>query len=448
MGPHWNWKKWFSLSLLILIALIVYFATPNLPWQQHMVLAIMVFTGALWLSEIVPLHIAALMVPVLLVILGGFTPKEVMEPFFSPVVVLLLGGFVLARALQKHGLDVRIAAMFVNMFGTSPNRFLFGMMFATAFLSLWVSNTASTAIMIPIGIAAIAGLGKDIFKHQYTKALVLGIAYAATIGGTGSLVGTTPNPIAANTLAQNGIQFGFMDWMVHVLPLTVLMLCVAWVILIMLHRTDIPKLRPPKVKTKGFNKAQKWTLVIFAATAILWVTDSFHGIHSSVIALLPVIGLYLWNLLDIDDMSKIHWDVLILVGGGLSLGYAITASGLDQTLAAFLGNAITGQPLFIVMLALAAFSIGFTAFISNTAGAAILVPIIVPLAATLGVGIKPMVLLVGVAVSFDFIVPVGTPPSAIAYSTGYVRVKDMVRAGILISIAGAILTAVFAYFFW
>lgn len=179
---------------------------------------------------------------------------------------------------------------------------------------------------------------------------------------------------------------------------------------------------------------------------ILWLTESLHGIHNSVVAMLPIISLYALRLLDKTDIGKIGWDILILVGGGLALGSAITSSGLDVIIADNLASILTGQNTFVLFLGLSVFSIAFTTFVANTAAAAILIPVMIPVAQLLGVNPVAMVLLIGIVVSFDFVVPVGTPPNAVAYGTGYIRVKDMVKAGILLSIIGAVAVSLFALF--
>ena len=441
---HFNSKRIASFVAALAVALLIWIQPLGLQPQAHAVLAIMFFAGVLWFTEALPLWVTALMVPPLLVIFAGSAPKDVYTPFFDPIIALLFGGFVLARALQKHGLDTRIAYTFVGLFGNKPKNFLLGMMLATAFLSFWISNTASTLLMIPIGLAALTATGLAPLKSGYARTVVLGIGYAATIGGVGTLIGTPPNLIAARFLGDAGIQVGFLDWVVHAMPPVIVMLFLSWFVLTRMFRPEIKTVKAPEMKDRRLTGKQKTVLAVFVITALLWVTDSFHGIHNSVVAMLPVAAFYMLNILDSSDLPKIGWNALILVGGGLTLGSAIHSTGLDVFIASLLNGFIAGQPTFLLFLLVSLFSIGFTAFVANTAGAAILIPIIISLSNALGLDPRAMAILVGITVSFDFIVPVGTPPNAIAYSTGYIRVKDMIKAGIVLSLLGALVASGFA----
>ncbi len=443
-----NWKRVVSIIIAAVIGLAAYLYPLGIEQPAQAVMAIMLFCGILWFTEAFPLWVTALMVPPLLVVGGGITPKEAYYPFFDPIIALLLGGFVLALGIQNTGLDRRIAGVFVRAFGNKPRMYLLGLMSATAFLSFWISNTASALLMIPIGIAAVTASGLVPMKSEYCKTVMLGIGYSATIGGVGTLIGTPPNLIAVRFLAESGIKVGFLDWMMHAMPLVIIMVGVAWAVLSFQHKPEIDQVKVPKLDGRKLNNKQKATLGIFALTALLWMTDGFHGVHNSVIAMIPVIGLYAFGVLKKDDLRNIKWSVLILVGGGLTLGSAIHATGLDAFIASNLSGILMGQPEFSMFLIIALFSIAFTAFVANTAGAAILVPIGIPMASMLGINPMIMAVLIGIVVSFDFIVPVGTPPNAIAYGTGYIRVKDMLKSGIVISLIGALLVAIFAAFIW
>lgn len=439
-----NIKRLALILIAAIIALAVYFSFPNIAPQPRIVLSIMFFVGALWFTEAIPLHTTAIMIPFLLALFAKFTPQFVFAPFFDPIIALLFGGFVLAVAIQKYELDKRIAAALINFVGTKPRNFLLGIMSTAAFLSMWISNTATAALIIPIGVAVIAASGLKPLKSNYAKSVVLGIGFAATIGGTATLVGSPPNAITASILADAGIAVDFAGWAAHALPLAIVMIFIAWAVLSFVFKPEIKNVEKLKMQKRGLNCNQKATLLIFAATVALWITEIFHGVHYSVIAIVPVLAFYTIGLLNTKDLQKIQWDALLLVGGSLCLGVAIHSSGLDTIIAGALGSLIAGQPLFLTLLIIALFAIAFTAFVANTAGAAILVPIMIPLASALGVGVKELAIMVGIVVSFDFIVPVGTPPNAIAYSSGYVRVRDMVKAGLLISIAGALTASLFA----
>lgn len=435
----------------MLLALVVGVATWFLPLgitpQAQVVFAIMLFAGVLWFTEAIPLHVTALLVPFLLYFLAGFAPSDALHPFFDPVVVLLLGGFVLAVAMQKHHLDEKIAYFFINRFGHTPARFLLGLMAVTAFLSFWMTNTASTALMIPIAIVVLKANKLEPLKSKYGKAVVLGIAYAATVGGMGTLIGSTPNAIAAKFLTDQGLTLSFTDWMFFGMPLVFILLPIVWFLLTRLYPSPKKQLNIRKQKTDLTTK-QKEVFGIFLVTIALWLTTSIHGITSSMVSVVPIILLYVFNLLSTKDFTKAHWPTLILFGGGLSLGTAIATVGLDSIMASALISVVSNQPIFIVFTAVAAFSIFLTLFASNTAAAAVIVPVAIPLAAGLGLDLKLLTIVAALGVSLDFVVPVGTPPSAIAYSTGYIRVRDMVKAGIILAVISTLILASLATFFW
>jgi sodium-dependent dicarboxylate transporter 2/3/5 len=284
-------------------------------------------------------------------------------------------------------------------------------------------------------------------KSNYGKALVLGIAYAATIGGIGSLVGSTPNVIAAKFLNEGGIAFSFTDWMYYGLPFVILFIPVAWVLLTRMFKSEVKQLKTIPFEKK-LTRYQKKVLIIFGITVLLWLTTKIHGIESSTISLVPIILLYVCGLLDTDDFAKINWATLILIGGGLSLGLAIQSSGLDMTIAQLMQVTIISQPLFIIFVGIAFFAILLTVVASNTAAAAVMIPLMFPLAAALNLPVTTVVMLAAIGVSLDFIVPVGTPPSAIAYSSGFVRVKDMAKAGVILAALGVLLLAGLALLYW
>ena len=432
-----------ALSLLMGLAALLF----PLPPQQKAVLFIMLFTGALWFTEALPLHVTALLVPLLLYMLAGTSPADAFNPFFDPVVVLLLGGFVLAVGMQKHGLDGKIAYFFINRFGHTPGRFLLGIMAVTAFLSLWMTNTASAALMIPIVLVVLKSNGLEPLKSKYGKAVVLGVAYAATVGGMGTLIGSTPNAIAMKFLADEGIKLTFLGWMEYGLPLVLILLPIAWALLMLAYPPSKRRLKIRKQKAR-LTQHQKEVFAIFLATVLLWLTTGIHHITASMVSVVPIILLYIFGLLDTKDFTKAHWPTLILFGGGLSLGSAIMAVGLDRTLASALVSLISGQPLLIILLTVAAFSILMTIFASNTAAAAVVVPVIIPMAAELGISVKLLTIVAALGVSLDFVVPVGTPPSAIAYSTGYIHVRDMVKAGMILAVVSTLALALLARYFW
>lgn len=435
------------IALALVLAALSYLADVPLGNQAHMVMVVTVFAGVLWLTEALPLFVTALLIPPLVIVLGGFTAKEAYSPFFSPTIALFFGGFMLARAMQKHGLDRHIASGFISHFGNKTESLLLGIMIITAFLSFWISNTASTAIMLPIAIYAItkSKIGAD--KPNTRKALVLGVAFAATIGGIGTIVGTPPNGIAVANLADQGVGVPFLDWMYYAMPFTVLFLPVAWFILVNVYRPEVRKIRIPKEKGSWTPEHRK-IMAIGGLTILVWITSFAHGISDSVTAMFAVVALYVFGLLEKEDVAKIQWPALLLFGGGLTLGMAIDSSGLSLYLSDIFAGLVGGQGYFVILISVVVFAVLMTLTASNTATAALIVPVMIPLAGILDVGIKELAIIAAIGTSLDFLVPVGTPPSAIAYSSGYVSVKDMMRVGILITIAGVLLLSAMAWLYW
>jgi sodium-dependent dicarboxylate transporter 2/3/5 len=235
--------------------------------------------------------------------------------------------------------------------------------------------------------------------------------------------------------------------MYYALPFTFIFLFVCWFVLTKVYKADIKELRVKKYSTKLTNY-QKKTLAIFALTAFLWLTSEIHKVSISLIALIPIFLFYILKLFDTEDFGKFHWDTLILVGGGLSLGSAISSSGLNVVVADLMRILMGGNPLFIVLFLISIFCIAMTVFTSNTGTAAFIMPIVIPLAASLGIDAKILVILAGISVSLDFLVPVGTPPNAIAYATGYIHIKDMVKTGVIIALIGAFLLSLLVWMYW
>jgi sodium-dependent dicarboxylate transporter 2/3/5 len=431
----------------VLIGIGVYSLPLNIPYQAHLVLAVSVTIGMLWLTEALPIYVTSLMIPFGLTLFAGFNTTDVFSPFFDPVVVLLMGGFALAYSLQKYGLDKIIANFFILKIGTSPRRFLLGMMLATAFLSMWMSNSATSAVMIPIVLVVLKDSGLKRFKSSYAKAAVLGVAFAATIGGLGTIVGTTPNAMAVKFLADESISVSFLDWMYHSLPFTILFLFISWFLLLLVYKPEIKKLRV-RSRSISLNNSQKKTLAVFSITVFLWLTTGLHNISIALIALVPIFLFYALRMFNREDFGKFDWDILVLVGGGLSLGSAIESSGLNIVIAEFMKDLILGNSLFLILFIVSIFSILMTLFSSNTGTAAFLIPAVIPLSTALGIDVRILVILTGISVSLDFLVPIGTPPNAVAYSTGYIHIKDMIKVGIILALLGALLLSFFAFVYW
>jgi sodium-dependent dicarboxylate transporter 2/3/5 len=445
-GPD-NRYRWLVLLVASISFIATLWAWPEPASNQAVVAATLAAVIILWITEVIPLYIAALTGSFLLLSLGDFSAKDIFQPYFDPVIVLFLGGFILARGLQKYEIDHRIAHEILKRMGDRPLIFVLGLMLVTAFLSMWMSNTASAAIMIPISIIV---LKENNLFHQHSrfaKGAVLAVAYAATIGGIGSLVGSPPNAIAARYLGEKNISLDFVEWMIKTLPFVVLALFFTWFLLFLFNRPEIEKIQF-NYKTRKLDRSQKLIFIVFLITVIGWLTTKFTGLSSSTVALIPVISLFSLRLLDETDLSKISWSTLLLFGGGLSLGSAVNQVGIASMLATEVHGLIVDIPLFVTLLILVFFGILVTMVASNTASAAILIPLMLPLSSSLGIDMKSIAMLVAIGVSLDFMMPVGTPPSAIAYSTGVVNVREMIRNGFMVNVGTGLILVVMFYFFY
>ncbi|MDH3219197.1 MAG: DASS family sodium-coupled anion symporter [Gammaproteobacteria bacterium] len=415
--------------------------------EQAVVASILVAVIILWVTEVIPLYVSALVGSFLLLTIGNFSAPDVFHPYFDPVIVLFLGGFILAQGIQKYEIDLRIAHEILKRVGDRPLIFVLGLMLVTAFLSMWMSNTASAAIMIPISIIVLKE-NRLFHRHsRFAKAAVLAVAYAATIGGIGSLVGSPPNAIAARYLNQENIDLSFVEWMFRALPFVVLALFFTWLLLAIFNRPEIEKIHFD-YRARKLDRPQKILFIVFLVTVAGWLTTEYTGYSPSTVALIPVIGLFATGLLDSSDLSKISWPTLLLFGGGLSLGSAVSQVGIDSLVAGMVRDWIAGIPLFLTLLMLVFLGIGVTMVASNTASAAILIPLMLPLSDSLGIDMKAIAILIAIGVSLDFMMPVGTPPSAIAYSTGVVNVREMIKNGFFVNIGTGLILVALYYFFY
>lgn len=410
-----------------------------MPEPARRCLGIVAVAAYLWVTEAIPLYSTAFLVVFLEVFLLagplGLDAGVFIAPFFDRVIMLFLGGFVLAETLSKFALDALLAGFILERTGNRPRRILLGMMFVAAFLSMWMSNTAATALLIGMALTIIRRLPDD---EPFRTALILGIPFAANVGGIATPIGSPPNAIAIGVLGEQGIRISFSKWMLFGLPVTALLFFFIWWLLLRLFPPRIAEVELPPTRTEPLSGRQKAVVAVFAVTVLLWLTAELHRLPAAVVATLPALVLTGFGFLDTDDFGRIGWDILILMGGGLSLGVAIKSSGLaDWLLAALqLGNANVILLTVVVMLA----AMTMSAFVSNTSAAAMLLPLVAGLTSRPA----PLVLAAGIAVSTSMVLPISTPPNAIAYGSGLVKVRTMALAGGLIcaGAAAAILAVV------
>ena len=435
-----------------------------------------------WVTEAIPIPATALLPLALFPILGVANIRDAAAPFANPIIYLFLGGFLIARAMQDTSLPRRIALSSIRLLGARPRSIIAGVMASCAFLSMWVSNTATALMMLPIGMSLVAlmpgespgqlpdGESEDAAeRRRFGTALMLGIAYACSIGGMGTLIGTPPNAFLAGFMLESyGVTIGFAQWMLVGVPVVLVGLPLCYLVLTRIafpiRSRELPggrELVDRELRALGrTSKAETRVAVVLAVTALAWMTrpilvENFgwlSGLSDAGIAISGALVLFVLpsgraggkRLLDWRMARETPWGVLILVGGGLSLAAAVETTGLSAWLGAGVGG-LTDWPLPLLMLAVVTAVILLTELISNTATAATFLPVLGGVA--LGLGRDPILLAVpaALAASGAFMLPVATPPNAIVYGSGEIRMEDMVRAGIWLNALFAILLTIAAY---
>jgi len=448
----------FIGSFLISFALY-YFTTDILTTPERKGLLVLTLAASLWLTQPIPLAATALLIPIVQVLLGVQELEPAITPFFDPVILLLLGGFLLAVMVEKYELDKYVAHKIVSNVEASARRIILILMFTTSILSMWISNTASTALMIPLVMKLCQGTGEE--EGNFAKISVLSIAYSATAGGLGSILGTT-TPAMAVSFVKNMTEYeiSFLEWMIYGVPVTLIMVLVIWILVFRIFPTEVTDLSYKSESQKKLDSEQKTGVVIFFTAVIMWITSKIpgplanligwggHGLGTAMVSGIVAILLFLTGLLDSDDISEARWSTILLIGGSLSLGSSMSVSGLDNRISELLIPLTSGMPTIITLFFVGFFGLGISIIASNTASAGIILPIAINLGKQ--TGIDPIILgiLIGITTSLDFMLPVGTPPNAIAYSTEKVEMGDMIKAGVLLDISGIIVAVLLAYFIW
>lgn len=496
-------RLWLLRGLGLVGALAVYLllGASELPRDARVVAAVGTLMAVWWMSEAVPLPVTSLL-PIILFPL--FTERTVMAataPYANPIVFLFLGGFLIAIAMQKVQLHRRIALLTLGAVGTQPRRIVLGMMISTAFLSMWVSNTATTLMMLPIALSVLAlvvessqaggasqgaglraGLasGRAVSEliddqdiRRFGVALVLAIAWSSSIGGLGTLLGSPPNAIVAGYIGTElGKNVGFGEWMLLAMPIVVSFIALAWLlitrVLFRFHLAEVPggqRMIQDQIAQLGpTGRGEKCVLGVFVGAAVFWIVPGLLAgvgdlgqrmpwlrlFNDTVVALAAGALLFVLPgrqdgraVLDWQDAEAgLPWGVLLLFGGGLSLAAAVASTGLDK----WLGLQVVGLgvlPMVALIGAVTLIVLFLTELTSNTATAATFIPILGGVA--LGIGIDPMTLLIpaALAATCAFMLPVGTPPNAIVFATGTVKIGEMARGGFVLNIVGAVLITLF-----
>ena len=433
-------SRWIAPVFSLLACALVYAIGPDEP-KLRTGLALFTLIGSLWMTQAFALSITALLVPLLAVLAGVLTVRESLVSFANPVIFLFLGGFALAVALSKHGLDKALATALLRLAKGHAMRAAVLTFALTAVLSMWLSNTATAAMMLPLAL----GLLRDSTQPDDPQAwrtqafVLLGLAYSASIGGMATLVGSPPNAIAA---AQANISFA--EWLQIGLPIAALMLPLMIFLLYVLLRPRLhqPVQAPTATNTFTWTTPRILTTGIFAITVVGWVfgapLGSALGIAHDIdalVALLAIALLGITGVLQWDDVERqTQWGVLLLFGGGLALSQIMATTGASLFLAESVVNGLGAAPPWLLLLALVTFVVLLTELVSNTASAALLIPIVLGLAPALGYSGASLATAVALSASCAFMLPVATPPNAIVFASGWVSQRTMMRIGIGINI--------------
>ena len=446
---------------IIFIADIVlfFFLLKFLPFapKENAGLALLGFIAVLWLSEALHVTITALLVPLLAIALNLVTTKQALATFSDPTIFLFFGGFALATALHMQKLDKMIANKIMTLAQGNLLIAVIYLFLITAFLSMWMSNTATAAMMLPLAMGILSRMDREKEHNTYVFVL-LGIAYSASIGGMGTLVGSPPNAIVASNL-----HLTFSDWLWYGLPVMIILMPLMIGTLWIVFKPKLNMKFEQSFEKIEMNQQRILTLVIFGFIALCWIFSGqinplISGIlglqkniasFDSVVALLAAIiicstGVANWKQIQ----ENTDWGVLMLFGGGLTLSAVLKDSGASKILADGIVFLVQDQHYYLIGLLVATFIIFLTEFTSNTASAALLVPIFISIAQSLGIPEIGLALIIGLGASCTFMLPVATPPNAIVFGTGCVEQKEMVRAGFVLNIVCVLVIATVGYFFW
>lgn len=432
---------------------------------QHILLVIFTFAAMCWLTEPIPVYATSLVIMSSLCILisdSAVGPlkdylsdsgakllsfKSILNSFSSPVIILFLGGFALAIGATKYKLDSNLARILLKPFGSKPSFVMLGIMIVTAGFGMFMSNTATTVMMLAMITPVIALIDKS---DPGIKAFVLSVPFAANIGGIATPIGTPPNAIALGFLKSEE-TLSFMEWMAYGFPLAVVCVFVSWFVLCFMFRFKEKKIN---LNIEG-SFSKDWQSIVcyvgFAATILLWMTEKLHGINSYVIALIPLLVFTCTGIIKASDIKNMSWDVIWLVAGGIALGDALSQTGLASVLA----NIVDYSQYSNISLVLILCFIGWLAsnFISNTATANLMIPIAIAVLESdsvhLGAGFeKPMIIMIlAFTLSFGMSLPISTPPNALAYASGHIKNSDMLKSGGLISILCFLIAIGFMYIY-
>ncbi|MYL30157.1 DASS family sodium-coupled anion symporter [Halobacillus halophilus] len=479
-GPAFDTRQKAGLILgpLLFVLTLLFLEADGLSSSAVAVLASTLWIATWWITEAVPIPATSLLPLVLFPITGGLDGGTTASSYGDNTIFLFMGGFLIALSMQKWNLHKRIALFIINAVGTSTEQIVLGFMVATGLLSAWISNTATAMMMVPIGMAVIyqaseqlkeQGESVDHSNFNFGKAVMLGVAYSASIGGLATLIGTPPNTIFKGIVEQTyNIEISFAGWMAFGAPISIIFIALTWFYLVKIAYPmkikELPGGRKVINKERkelgAMSSEEKVVMTIFTLTAAAWISRSFflaqmnENINDTMIAMTAAVLLFLIPssnrkgdyLLDWDTAKGLPWGILLLFGAGLAI-----ASGFQETgLAEWIGTQLTvldGVNLLVIIVIVTAMVIFLTEITSNTATATMMFPIMASLAGAISVHPYSLMIAAGMAASCAFMLPVATPPNAVVFGSGYLRIPDMAKAGFLLNIAAVVLITLAIYFY-
>ncbi|MBG7611531.1 DASS family sodium-coupled anion symporter [Polaribacter sp. BAL334] len=460
------------LGPLSFIIIKYFFHPEGLSVEANAILGSAVWIAIWWITEAIPIAVTALLPIILFPLSGGLGLNETTASYGHKYVFLYIGGFILAIAIEKWKLHKRIALTIIKIVGTNVNFIILGFMIATAFLSMWISNTASAVMILPVGMAIVSQLKDNPATSEnenmiFGKALMLAIAYSASIGGISTLIGTPPNLVLAGVIKQTyDIEITFFQWFIFGFPIAIILLFLCWIYLtrfaFQFKQKEFPggrqEIKKQLQELGPISYEEKAVFLVFLLTAFSWITRSFllesfiPTIDDTIIAIFFAILLFIVpsknksvKLMAWEDAVKLPWGIVLLFGGGMALALGFETSGL----AVWIGHQMTSLESFslLILLLILVASVNFlTEITSNLATTAMLLPVLVSLAAALG--LHPFYLLIGatLAASCAFMLPVATPPNAVVFGSGYLKIEDMVKKGFVLNLISILLVTFFVYY--
>jgi sodium-dependent dicarboxylate transporter 2/3/5 len=415
----------------------------------------------LWISEWIPVYLTALLPLLFAVPFGLLTPKDLAQCYGDSNIFLFFGGFVMALALEKWGVHEQIARRIIAIVGNKKSNILLGFILSTGLISMWISNTATALMMLPMAMAVVEAMPPEHRQSRFAIFLMLSIAYASNIGGVGTLIGSPPNTQMASILAENfQIEISFFDWMKIGMPLAILLLLIMFFIFNYLMGSERKDVHDLHFHTLPWTKAQKRVLWIFSIVAGLWIFreafSSMFGINyrDENAAILGALAMFLvpngeedkQKILRWSDTEKLPWGILLLFGGGLALAAVLENNGVLKYLASSF-ESFQGLSLVLAILVLTTLAIFISEVLSNLAMVTLFIPVVGIFANQTGLPLVPLAMALTLGASLAFMMPVGTPPNAIVFGSGFLRIKDMIRYGFILNLISLALISLFVILF-